>query len=61
MDNNIKIYKSNGIATKVEINGQRITGIKSVKIKNDYTSKMSEESVVIELTDVLLEVKNENA
>lgn len=57
MDNNIKIYKSNGIATKVEINGQTITGIKSVKIKNDYTPKMSEESIVIEITDVsLLEI-----
>lgn len=57
MDNKIKIYKSGEIVEKVELNGEIIQGIKSVKIKNDYTPLASEESIVIELTNIsLLEI-----
>lgn len=57
MENKIKIYKSGEIIEKVELNGKMIQGVKSVKIKNDYTPLVSEESIVIELTNIsLLEI-----
>ena len=56
-ENKIKIYKTKGIVKKIEINGNTMYGVKSIKIKNDYASSTSDESIVIELTNIsLLEI-----
>lgn len=53
----MKIYKKDNKAVKMVLNGQVIKGVTKIKINNDYTSQNSNESIVIEISDVsLLEI-----
>lgn len=57
MENKIKIHKSNGKVTVIEINGQKLTGVKGIKINNDYTPHSSAESIIVEISNIsLLEI-----
>lgn len=57
MENKVKIYKKDNKAVKMVLNGQVIKGVTKIKINNDYTSQNSNESIVIEISDVsLLEI-----
>lgn len=53
----MKIYKKDNKVVKIVLNGQVIEGVTKIKINNDYTSQNSNESIVIEISDVsLLEI-----
>lgn len=57
MENKVKIYKKDNKVVKVVLNGQVIKGVAKIKINNDYTPQNSNESIVIEISDVsLLEI-----
>lgn len=52
MENKIKILKKNNKPVAIEINGNLISGINSIKINNDYTSQKSNESIIVEITNI---------
>lgn len=53
----IKILKKENEVLKVEIDGREYKNISKVEIKNDYTSNVINESVIIEFKDIsLLEI-----
>lgn len=57
MKNKVKIYKKDNKVVKIVLNGQVIEGVTKIKINNDYTPQNSNESIVIEISDVsLLEI-----
>ncbi|WP_462335699.1 hypothetical protein [Fusobacterium varium] len=57
MENKVKIYKKDNKVVKIVLNGQVIEGVTKIKINNDYTPQNSNESIVIEISDVsLLEI-----
>lgn len=57
MENKVKIYKKGNKVVKIVLNGQVIEGVTKIKINNDYTPQNSNESIVIEISNVsLLEI-----
>lgn len=48
----MQIYKKDNMAVKIVLNGQVIEGVTKIKINNDYTSQNSNESIVIEISDI---------
>lgn len=57
MENKVKIYKKDNKVVKIVLNGQVIEGVTKIKINIDYTPQNSNESIVIEISDVsLLEI-----
>lgn len=52
MENKVKIYKKDNKAVKIVLNGQVIEGVTKIKINNDYTPQNSNESIVIEISDI---------
>lgn len=54
MENKVKIYKKDNKAVKIVLNGQVIEGVTKIKINNDYTPQNSNESIVIEISDISL-------
>lgn len=52
MENKVKIYKKDNRAVKIVLNGQVIEGVTKIKINNDYTPQNSNESIVIEISDI---------
>lgn len=53
----IKILKKENEVLKVEIDGREYKNISKVEIKNDYTSNVINESVIIEFKNIsLLEI-----
>lgn len=50
----IKILKKENEVLKVEIDGREYKNISKVEIKNDYTSNVINESVIIEFKDISL-------
>lgn len=52
LENKVQIYKKDNMAVKIVLNGQVIEGVTKIKINNDYTSQNSNESIVIEISDI---------
>lgn len=52
MENKVKIYKKDNKVVKIVLNGQVIEGVTKIKINNDYTPQNSNESIVIEISDI---------
>lgn len=52
MENKVQIYKKDNMAVKIVLNGQVIEGVTKIKINNDYTPQNSNESIVIEISDI---------
>ena len=50
--NKVKIYKENGRAVKIELNGQELQWVTSIEIKTHYTPKDTKESLIIELSNI---------
>lgn len=50
--NNVKIIKGAGKGDCLEINGVKLLYLKKVEIKNDYTSKGANESIIIEIGNI---------
>jgi hypothetical protein len=52
LENKVQIYKKDNMAVKIVLNGQVIEGVTKIKINNDYTPQNSNESIVIEISDI---------
>lgn len=52
LENKVKICKKDNKAVKIVLNGQVIEGVTKIKINNDYTTQNSNESIVIEISDI---------
>ena len=50
--NNVKIIKGTGKGDYVEINGVKLLYLKRVEIKNDYTPREANESIIIEIGNI---------
>lgn len=61
--NNVKIIKGAGKGDYVEINGVKLLYLKRVEIKNDYTPRGANESIIIEIGNIgnieVLDMSNE--
>lgn len=61
--NNVKIIKGTGKGDYVEINGVKLLYLKRVEVKNDYTPRGTNESIIIEIGNIgnieVLDMSNE--